>query len=276
MGNFKSFIAGAVAMLIAVLMINTVFAATINKTVTTVYNDIKIIIDGKQIVPKDAAGKVVEPFIIDGTTYLPVRAVAEAVGYDVEWNGSTNTVILKKKPEITTTTEKPTEAKEAKPETTTQSKTELTTEPKNNPMTKIAEEEETYELNGIKYYKKFRTVPAFGAYTGAILDEILINGISYGYSYKEYTEKDINDYESLLKQAGFIESWDYTIPYEYNSHNLMIGDQNKKLVGYSHFGFPGSIAYEKDNIRIVMAKYTVFSNNNPPIDTFRIYIVENN
>ena len=35
-----------------------------------------------------------EPFIYDGTTYLPVRAVGEAVGKTVGWDGKTNTVTL--------------------------------------------------------------------------------------------------------------------------------------------------------------------------------------
>ncbi|MBQ9976669.1 MAG: hypothetical protein IJP16_09160 [Clostridia bacterium] len=47
------------------------------------YNDIKICIDGNYITPKDAGGNVVEPFIINGTTYLPVRAVASALGKEV-------------------------------------------------------------------------------------------------------------------------------------------------------------------------------------------------
>ena len=50
--------------------------------------------DGKEIVPVDASGNVVEPFIIDGTTYLPVRAVSSALGLDVSWNDQTKTVEL--------------------------------------------------------------------------------------------------------------------------------------------------------------------------------------
>ncbi len=43
------------------------------------YREIKIVIDGQEICPRDAAGNEVEPFILDGTTYLPVRAVADAL-----------------------------------------------------------------------------------------------------------------------------------------------------------------------------------------------------
>lgn len=58
------------------------------------YNNIKITLNGKEIKPVDANGTYVEPFIIDGTTYLPVRAVSGALGLGVAWDGETNTVKL--------------------------------------------------------------------------------------------------------------------------------------------------------------------------------------
>ncbi|HWP79736.1 MAG TPA: stalk domain-containing protein [Candidatus Acidoferrum sp.] len=58
------------------------------------YKDIKITLNGTEIIPKDANGNIVEPFIIDGTTYLPVKAIATAMGLDVVWDGATNTVAL--------------------------------------------------------------------------------------------------------------------------------------------------------------------------------------
>ncbi len=59
------------------------------------YRDIKVVLDDNEVLPMDANGKYVEPFIIDGTTYLPVRAIANAMGMDVNWDGDSNTVILK-------------------------------------------------------------------------------------------------------------------------------------------------------------------------------------
>ena len=55
------------------------------------YNDIKIVVDGKKLNTEN------EPFISEGVTYLPVRAVAEAVGKDVSWDGETNTVYIEEK-----------------------------------------------------------------------------------------------------------------------------------------------------------------------------------
>lgn len=71
-----------------------VFAEQITQTAQLFYNDIKININGSKVLPKDANGNYVEPFIINGTTYLPVRAVANALGIQVDWDDDTNTVLL--------------------------------------------------------------------------------------------------------------------------------------------------------------------------------------
>lgn len=65
-----------------------------SRTVTVYYDDIRLVVNGKTVTPKDGDGDTVEPFIIDGTTYLPVRAVANALGLDVDWDDDTNTVTL--------------------------------------------------------------------------------------------------------------------------------------------------------------------------------------
>ncbi len=62
------------------------------------YNNIKIFVEGVKIEPKDAMGNSVEPFIYNGTTYLPVRAVGEAIGKTVSWDGTTQSVYLGEKP----------------------------------------------------------------------------------------------------------------------------------------------------------------------------------
>ncbi len=58
------------------------------------YPGITIYLDGEKLVPKDVTGKVVDPFVIDGTTYLPIRAIASALGLTVDWDGETKTVLL--------------------------------------------------------------------------------------------------------------------------------------------------------------------------------------
>lgn len=61
------------------------------------YNNIKIYIDGGEMIPKDANGNVTEPFTVNGTTYLPVRAIAGAFGKEVEWDGATQSIYIGKK-----------------------------------------------------------------------------------------------------------------------------------------------------------------------------------
>ncbi len=92
--SIKGFILGvAVSVAVGAMMMSGI-AASISKQITAYYNNIKIVVNGKEVVPKDANGKKVEPFIVDGTTYLPVRAVSQALGQDVSWNDSTKTVYI--------------------------------------------------------------------------------------------------------------------------------------------------------------------------------------
>ena len=70
----------------------TALATSGTKTLNAGYRNIKLVVDGSEVMPRDVNGNIVEPFIVDGTTYLPLRAVAEALGKDVDWDPNTNTV----------------------------------------------------------------------------------------------------------------------------------------------------------------------------------------
>ncbi|MDR3277307.1 MAG: hypothetical protein LBT12_00920 [Oscillospiraceae bacterium] len=80
-------------------------AANLTQNIAATYRDIKIYIDLTLITPKDANGAVVEPFISNGTTYLPVRAVAEALGKEVSWDGGTSSVYIGAQPTAVPTPE---------------------------------------------------------------------------------------------------------------------------------------------------------------------------
>ena len=56
--------------------------------------DMTIIIDGVEQTFYNAQGQEVHPILCDGTTYLPVRAIGEVMGKNVDWNQSTKTVTL--------------------------------------------------------------------------------------------------------------------------------------------------------------------------------------
>ncbi len=55
---------------------------------------ISILVNGVLIDPTDVNGNAAEPFIKDGTTYVPIRAVSEALGKVVSWDGDTQTVSI--------------------------------------------------------------------------------------------------------------------------------------------------------------------------------------
>jgi Copper amine oxidase N-terminal domain./Telomeric repeat-binding factor 2. len=59
-----------------------------------VSTDINLNINGQNFVPKDVNGNVVDIFVYEGTTYVPIRAVAEAFGLDVGYNGDTKTALI--------------------------------------------------------------------------------------------------------------------------------------------------------------------------------------
>lgn len=94
----KKTIIRLVAGIIASLLLagGVALASDGSKNIDIYYRNIKLMIDGMEYVPTDANGDVVEPFIYNGTTYLPVRAVATAFGKDVKWDGQNATVYLGK------------------------------------------------------------------------------------------------------------------------------------------------------------------------------------
>lgn len=78
----------------------TVYGESIKKNIDILYDNIKIVIDGVEITPKDSKGEAVEPFMYNGTTYLPVRAVSEAFGKTVTWDGQNKKIYISSNGEI--------------------------------------------------------------------------------------------------------------------------------------------------------------------------------
>ncbi len=64
-------------------------AKNVQEKIDVIYRDIKVNVDGELL---DTTGT--EPFIYQGTTYLPVRKVAEALDKKVDWDGATATVSI--------------------------------------------------------------------------------------------------------------------------------------------------------------------------------------
>lgn len=84
-----------VSVLISTIIVcGTAYALTETKILSAEYANISITIDNKHLQPKDVAGNDVEPFIVEGTTYVPIRAISEAFGKNVEWDALNRKVII--------------------------------------------------------------------------------------------------------------------------------------------------------------------------------------
>jgi len=74
------------------------YAGSVTKNLKAIYNDIKVSYNG-QIKPMS-----VQPFIVDGTTYVPLRAVAEIMGSNVQWANNTVYITAKQTTDPTSET----------------------------------------------------------------------------------------------------------------------------------------------------------------------------
>ncbi|MZQ75418.1 MAG: copper amine oxidase N-terminal domain-containing protein [Peptoclostridium sp.] len=67
-------------------------ASVLKKTVDAWYRDIKIVANGTQV------QMPLEPFIMNDSTYVPVRAISEILGKNVAWDGATSSITITDKP----------------------------------------------------------------------------------------------------------------------------------------------------------------------------------
>ena len=93
--KMRYFSMGLIAALLVGTMANPALAALISKTIS-VSTGINLYVDDNKFTPKDANGNPVEVFIYNGTTYLPARAISEAVGKPIQWDGKTSSVYVGK------------------------------------------------------------------------------------------------------------------------------------------------------------------------------------
>lgn len=77
-------------------IITSVFVLCTALSVSAVADDISVYIDDELTELTDSDGIVVRPFIQNGTTYVPLRGVSEALDCDVIWDGNNNTILIYK------------------------------------------------------------------------------------------------------------------------------------------------------------------------------------
>lgn len=97
--NIKSFILG-----VCVALTLTSIISVSAQNIDVIMNGIKIYWDGVEKTLTDANGNKVEPMIYQGTTYVPLRAMSNLMGKEVDWNQSEMAVYVGTKPTMRTIT----------------------------------------------------------------------------------------------------------------------------------------------------------------------------
>ncbi len=95
--NIKSFTLGVCLALVLTSTI-TVMAQTID----VFMGGIKVYWEGVEKTLRDSKGDKVEPILYNGTTYVPLRAMSNLMGKDVDWNQNEKAVYVGKKPTMKT------------------------------------------------------------------------------------------------------------------------------------------------------------------------------
>ena len=237
------------------------------REISAAFRDIKIIVDGKQL------STPAEPFIYNGTTYLPVRAVGEAVGKEVAWDNDTKTVTL--------TTPPPTI--EADRDTIVNLDFELSvTHSGKKERTEILRVNEKYE-NGSSSYSLY--------YYGLSDVSITIDGqtlpLAQALQEGKLTPQDILRNSYLRKESGEIDGGAFrdggTVHYSYEDFTIfklgMIGLRTHDFyIGIPEMQFnnammdefyPFYIYYSTENVIERYADIVTSTKNNPDLkDTF--------
>jgi hypothetical protein len=82
-----------IGILLIILLPVTAFALSLTKQLNAVFSINAVIVDGKPIQLADDS----QPFTVDGRTYLPVRAIAEALDKNVDYDAATATISITSK-----------------------------------------------------------------------------------------------------------------------------------------------------------------------------------
>ena len=97
----RDFAAGVLVATLALGVAVPAGAAALTSKKIDVLQGIEIFVDGVRLDPKDANGKSVETFVYKGTTYIPLRAVSQALGKAVSYDGNTKRAYIGTSPMTT-------------------------------------------------------------------------------------------------------------------------------------------------------------------------------
>ncbi len=70
------------------------YAAVLAAKNIDVHTGVRIMVNGRELYPTDVKGNSLETFIYEGTTYVPLRSVSEALGAEVGWDSTDKIVYI--------------------------------------------------------------------------------------------------------------------------------------------------------------------------------------
>ena len=80
--------------LATILVLSFILSAIFS--INTFASDVSVYVDNECTYLTDADGNIVYPFIQNGTTYIPVRGISQALDCTVEWDGNNRNVMIYK------------------------------------------------------------------------------------------------------------------------------------------------------------------------------------
>ena len=87
------FMAGFITCLLLFASVTSVFAAANGTTISALLNGtVKMMLNSTEFKAKDTSGNILLPITYNNRTYLPVRALAEALNVPIEYVPVTNTI----------------------------------------------------------------------------------------------------------------------------------------------------------------------------------------
>jgi len=74
--------------------VTAVWAAAVWKKIDVAYNDYKVVVNGNKFIPRDVDGSAMELMNYNGWIWAPFEKIADELGMDTGWDGTTNTLYL--------------------------------------------------------------------------------------------------------------------------------------------------------------------------------------
>ena len=90
--------AASICAIVAITGLSTVGATTVyNNVSATLRPDITVKYNNEAIELKDSNDGLITPIIINGRTYLPIRAIANLTGLNIDWDNESQTILIDNK-----------------------------------------------------------------------------------------------------------------------------------------------------------------------------------